>query len=187
MNLSWNRFPRDLKKTSAQKQDHQWEPKASWVKIALTIDVRRKTNTGWDQIKQNIQSTINNDSLVFPEAHLLYSNSESELPFRNNHDGSWFKLCWPSACATVTLSPLEADIGRTQVQFYLQKETWPEQTRLADSRLQHQYTTRDNGNIVAKFSKQYRSHDKNQTISAFDFKRRFTDWSVYNIKVPRER
>ncbi len=42
--------------------------------------------------------------------------------------------------------------------------TWHEQTRLTDSGMQLQYTTRDNGNMMATYSKQYRSHDKNQPM-----------------------
>ncbi len=41
---------------------------------------------------------------------------------------------------------------------------WHEQTRLTDSRLQHQYTTRNKGNDMATYSKQDWTHENNQPI-----------------------
>ncbi len=72
------------------------------------------------------------------------------------------------------MSPLKASVVMNPSAVYLQvksKQTWlgmnrldMKQTRLTDSRLQHQYTTRNKGNDKATYNKQGGSHDKNNPM-----------------------
>ncbi len=55
--------------------------------------------------------------------------------------------------------------------------TWHEQSRLTDSRLQHQYTTRDNGHIRAIYTPTKGSHDKNQPMRTKTTNQNMTQWT----------
>ncbi len=76
------------------------------------------------------------------------------------------------------MSPLKASVAMNPSAVYLQVKSKHnpnrrrlhlnrldmKQTRLTDSRLQHQYTTRNKGNDKATYNKQGGSHDKNNPM-----------------------